>query len=92
MKVELSADAVGEIAEAVVWYRDIGQSLAEAFVSELDIRMKWIERYPELPVVRKRGVRAVLLHRFPYFIFYRLRQGNIEVLSVYHTRRKPKYL
>jgi hypothetical protein len=39
--------------------------------------------------IRKR-VRRAPLHRFPYGVFYVIRDDRIDALAVYHVRRRPR--
>jgi plasmid stabilization system protein ParE len=43
------------------------------------------ERYPQVLA----GVRRIVLARFPYSLFYRVRPEAIEILAVFHHRRDP---
>jgi len=35
-------------------------------------------------------VRRARLQRFPYAVFYVIREDSIDVLAVYHARRRPR--
>ena len=35
------------------------------------------------------GIHVVPLIRYPYKIFYRIERGQIEILHIHHTARKP---
>jgi hypothetical protein len=35
-------------------------------------------------------VRRASLRRFPYGVFYTIREDRIDVLAVYHARRRPR--
>jgi toxin ParE1/3/4 len=53
-----------------------------------------IDRLPHQPrsaprVAGRPDVRAVLVLRYPYKIFYRHRGETIEILHVRHTARRP---
>jgi plasmid stabilization system protein ParE len=36
-----------------------------------------------------RDVRKALVRRFPYAIFYRVRNARVVVLAVFHSKRDP---
>lgn len=44
------------------------------------------------PVHRTRGlVRRVPLRRFPFFIIYRERDDDVQIIALAHTSRRPNY-
>ncbi|MCH9010466.1 MAG: type II toxin-antitoxin system RelE/ParE family toxin, partial [Chloroflexi bacterium] len=49
-----------------------------------------VERSPEQYPVIHRGVRRALIRRFPYGIFYLLKEETIVVVAVFHGSRDPK--
>jgi plasmid stabilization system protein ParE len=40
-------------------------------------------------VARRPDVRAVLVLRYPYKIFYRVRGDTVEILHIRHTAQRP---
>jgi len=49
-----------------------------------------IERLPEAHVAAHGRVRCARLRRFPYGVYYTIREDFIDVLAVYHGRRRPR--
>jgi len=47
-------------------------------------------RLAEAHVVAHGRVRRARLHRFPYGVYYTIREDFIDVLAVYHGRRRPR--
>ncbi len=43
------------------------------------------------PLSADRKTRRLLLPRFPYQIVYRIRPGEIVVVAIAHSRRRPGY-
>jgi hypothetical protein len=38
-----------------------------------------------------RGMRRVMLHRFPYFVVFRELPHKIQIIAVAHAKRRPGY-
>jgi toxin ParE1/3/4 len=49
-----------------------------------------IRRHPEAFAVAHGRVQRARLRRFPYSVFYTIREDFIDVLAVYHARRRPR--
>jgi len=82
--------AEADLAEAFRWYEARLPGLGDAFVQSVDACFARIQRHPEAhPEVHPR-VRRAPLRRFPYGVFYVVRDDRIDVLAVYHARRRPR--
>lgn len=87
--LRIRARARAEIAEAFDWYLARSPDASADFLAELDVAMNRIVEAPEhFPVVRGR-LRRVLLHRFPYAVYYKLYPTGISVVGVIHGHRHP---
>jgi plasmid stabilization system protein ParE len=83
--------ALDEAAEAKAWHRQFDKG--DDFLDDLDRAIQLALEFPEIGRrANKRGTRRVLLSRFPYALFYRVRGDTMEILAVYHTSRDPKKL
>ena len=83
--------ALEDVEEGRQWYEAQLPGLGAAFLAELEAAMRFVRAAPEMyPVVPERPkVRRVLLHRFPYRVFYRLEpSGDILVLACLHVRQE----
>jgi plasmid stabilization system protein ParE len=92
MKLPLSVarEAEVEASEAAEWYEKRSLGLGRAFLDLVEITLEDIaERPRQFPLVY-RDVRRALLKRFPYGIFFRVRQDQIRVLAVMHLSRNPR--
>ena len=89
MPVHIRAQARAEIAEAFDWYLARSRDASTAFLAELDAAINQIAEAPEqFPVVRGR-LRRVLLHRFPYAVYFKVYPRGISVVGVIHGNRHP---
>jgi plasmid stabilization system protein ParE len=61
------------------------------FREELRTVLELIRSHPSgFPILRK-DIRRANLRRFPYGVFYRLRQDGLFVLAVVHHARHPRH-
>ena len=94
LRVESAAEE--ELRAATGWYESRQAGLGARFLSEVGRVLNLIRRRPGLggPVPRVRAgyeVRRVPLRRFPYFVIYRERGDDIQIVAFAHTSRKPGY-
>jgi hypothetical protein len=88
--------AATEAAEAAVWYEARRKGLGAEFRSEfkfaLDRLREGILRgtpWPGRP--GERGVKRLLMQRFPFFVVFVAAGEAVTVLALAHHRRKPGY-
>jgi len=79
-----------DIDEAYAWYEARAEGVGEAFLRAVEACFARIEPHPEAHVVAHGRVRRARLHRFPYGVYYTTREDVIDVLAVYHGRRRPR--
>ena len=73
--LEIHPDAVAEAREALQWYRTRNESIADAFIDEIDHAIDQIDEAPDRWPKYMQETRRYLLHRFPFYVVYR-RQGS----------------
>jgi toxin ParE1/3/4 len=89
--LEFHPEAVAETQAALQWYRERSESVAKAFLSEIDHAINQIDEAPERWSKYVHGTHRYFLHRFPFSIVYRLQGTNVQVIAVAHGRRRPGY-
>jgi plasmid stabilization system protein ParE len=78
-----------DIAMAFDWYEDQSAGLGFEFLRAPDAVFESAARTPELyPIVRGETRRA-LVRRFPYGVFFRVKEPTVVVEAVIHARRDP---
>lgn len=88
---QLSEEAERDIYKGYRWYEKQQTGLGEEFLEALDAAELAIVSNPKTYQVRyKKKVRAFVVSRFPYLIFYVLDGYNIDVISVFNTNQHPK--
>ena len=80
-----------DIMKAVLWYEQRNRGLGNEVISEIRFAIKRALANPQafLRVRASPPVHRVLVRRFPYRIFYILREDVLIVFAVIHAARNP---
>ncbi|HXM62463.1 MAG TPA: type II toxin-antitoxin system RelE/ParE family toxin [Terriglobales bacterium] len=90
--VELHREAAAEFDSAFDWYLERSPDAARKFDAEVDRALTQILRAPQRWAAGPHNTRKFLLRQFPFTLIYRERAlGDIQVVAVAHTSRKPGY-
>lgn len=92
MRLEYSKRAVSDLLTlAADSHREFGERTAHAIEARIRSVIERIRREPlsAQAVEQRPGVHAVPLVRYPYKIFYRIRNESIIILHIRHTSRRP---
>ncbi len=92
MRIDYSPRAIRDLEDIGAYYRAVAAPPVAAAIAERIGRViDWLALQPESAprVAGRPGVRAVLLRRYPYKIFYRVRGDVVEILHIRHTARRP---
>ena len=79
-----------DLDEAYAWYESRAGGLGESFLQAAEACLARIQRHPEAYALQHGRVRRARLHRFPFSVFYVIREDFIDVLAVYHGHRRPR--
>ena len=95
-RVRIHAAAAQEAAEAAAWYEKerpgLGVDFERAVDAALDLLEDEIVPLVAVPgVAGTRGVKRLLLRRFPYALVVRENAGDIVVIAFAHSARRPGY-
>lgn len=95
-RVRIHEAAAEEAAEAAAWYEKerpgLGADFQRAVDAALDLLEEDIVPLVSLPgVAGARGVKRMLLRRFPYAIVVRQRDAEAVIIAFAHTSRRPGY-
>ena len=84
--------AEAEHYEAVQFYESCSVGLGGDYLAEFEQVMEHVGSAPHrYRIERPPNIRRASLVRFPYKVIYREVEGDIQVLSVSHKRRRPAY-
>jgi len=50
-----------------------------------------LEKFPGIGTPYKNGMRKMLLGKFPYYIYYREMETEIDILGIWHTSRGTEF-
>jgi plasmid stabilization system protein ParE len=88
----LHDEASIEYDAAFDWYLQRSEESAISFDVEVNRAIQLIIESPRRWPMGPYGTRRFLLRRFPFFLIYREHmRGEIQVVAVAHTSRKPGY-
>ena len=76
-----------ELSEAKRWYDLQLPGLGEIFLKEVDKALKKLEDSPEMFPLYYRGFRRLMMHRFPYKLFFRVNKNRVVIFRVLHAKR-----
>jgi plasmid stabilization system protein ParE len=91
-RVIIRPEAKEDLREAKRWYRDVSPTIGRDFVQKVVDAIALIQERPLAFQVVYRTFRRVLLHRFPYALFYHAGNDRIVVVAVLHQARDPEIL
>ena len=89
-RLKFSGRAVREVGEAFEWYEEQSQGLGTEFELAFELQLKRLEQVPFMYPEILPGVRRTLLPRFPYSVFYAVKNDLVHVLAVIHNVRNPR--
>lgn len=82
-------EAEADLADSFGFYQDCRPGLGTDLLLCVEECLARIQRNPlQFPCVY-RNVHRALIHRFPYAIFFVLREQQIVVLAILHASRHP---
>jgi toxin ParE1/3/4 len=89
-------DAEVELVDAIEWYEHEREGLGRELWDEVQRTIALIDGNPEIGGLIRQAkvsphVRRVPLRRFPYFIIYREREADIQIVAFAHMSRRPGY-
>ena len=82
-------EAEREIQEAFNWYEEQSEGLGLEFLRAADACLSVVQRNPSAFKSVHKQVRRALLRRFPYMLFYLVKEDTIIVLACFHVKRSP---
>jgi plasmid stabilization system protein ParE len=92
MKLVYSRRALVDLDEIAIYYSThaspaIAKSIERRFIEVIDRICRTPEAAPR--VSQRSNVRAIAVIRYPFRIFYRVRDDRIDILHIRHTSRRP---
>lgn len=91
-RVVIRAEAKRDLREARNWYQSISPELKRDFVRRVGEAITLAQERPLAFQFVHRTFRRILVHRFPYALFYHAAEDRIVVVAVLHQARDPELL
>jgi plasmid stabilization system protein ParE len=93
MQLQLHPEARAELRAANRWYEDDYPGRGERFEAAVDAELQHIRAAPRsFPFWRRRSdVRACVVPRFPFTVFFIAETNGVTVYAVAHDKRRPGY-
>lgn len=91
MNVQFRAVARQELTDAFDWYEVNRAGMGVAFAAAVDSAVQRIKQYPLSGTRRSESARRMLVHKFPYAVWYSVEGDTIDIHAIAHTSREPEY-
>ena len=90
MRIVLTATAAAELVDAANWYESKAPALTARFLDQFEALTARLADNPlQFPIVHGQ-VRRAGFRGFPYGLFFRLRDDQVEVFACFHASRDPR--
>ena len=88
-RITIRPEAAREVQDTFNWYEERNEGLGLEFLRAADACLASVQRNPlAFPVVHEQ-VRRALIRKFPYALFYIIKEETIMVLACFHAKRSP---
>jgi len=84
----LQADV--DIQSAFDRYEEYQEGRGEIFLRQLDAALTLLRQHPEIGFVYQPPYRRLLIHDFPYGVFYAVESSRLIVAAVMDLRQNPE--
>jgi plasmid stabilization system protein ParE len=91
MRIRFHPHARSELRAARNWYFERSPLSALTFAQTVDRAISRMTDTPHAFPRADHGTRKFVLHRFPFNIFYQIRETEIVIVAVAHQKRRPGY-
>jgi len=79
-----------DLRQARAWYDQQAPGLGAEFLLDVEETLEGISRNSLAYPLVYRDIRRALTRRFPYSVYYRLKEGHAVVIGVLHSKRSPQ--
>ncbi|PKM06699.1 MAG: hypothetical protein CVV14_11415 [Gammaproteobacteria bacterium HGW-Gammaproteobacteria-4] len=89
LRIVFRRAAQSELEDAAVWYDEQRVGLGEEFIIEIEQAIANAAAAPKRHPIVFGDIRRTVARRFPFSVYFRVRQTTLVVLAVFHGRRDP---
>ncbi len=92
--INITPAAIDDIQKGLSYYNSRAVNLGFAFTNEVDSSLKAIAKMPTAYGYRYKNIRAKLVSRFPYLIFFVINESitSGDVLRIFNTYQDPSLI
>lgn len=90
--VAFEPEAADDVRASFDWYEGQRRGLGSRFLDAVSDAVVRIAEAPHAHPTQYRGLRRILVERFPYAIYYRIYPDQVSVVAVFHGKRDPQTL
>jgi plasmid stabilization system protein ParE len=90
-EVRFHPAAADEVEDAYLFYREHDPGASRRFTAEIARALNAIAEAPGRWPTGPRSTRRFVLERYPFTVFYRLRDGVVTIIAVAHQKKRPGY-
>jgi len=80
-----------QLKEVLEFVADCSPKKARLMYNKFFQILDLLETWPEIGTIYTNELRKFLLGKFPYFIYYREKENEIEVVGIWHTSRGTEF-
>ncbi len=91
MRVDFHPAALQEVEDAQSWYAERSLFAASGFLREMSIAIQRVREAPDRYPIAESKTRRILLDRFSFTIYYRVKADAVSIVAVAHQKRRPGY-
>jgi addiction module RelE/StbE family toxin len=88
--IELSDDAEKDFDKSYEYYTSESEHIAEAFYNIVNKGFEKIGQNPMANPKVYKDIRKYLVKKFPFIIYYQVKELIIMVVAIFHTSRNPE--
>jgi toxin ParE1/3/4 len=88
----LVEDVYADLWEAGSWYKEQRDGLQDEFINSFEECLERILLNPLGYQLKSGKARYVMLHRFPFKVFYKIYGNEIKIYGIIHAKRDSKHI
>ena len=89
MKIRFGEHASSDLDAIYAYYEVVRSGLGDDFVDEIEGLLRGVESFPRAAPSVGKGVRVVRSRRFPYGVYYQVKEDEAVVIGIIHFSRRP---
>jgi toxin ParE1/3/4 len=89
-RIEVSDDAELDFEESFEFYFNKSPLIAKKFIEDIEKSFSKIKENPNIFPEEIKDIRKYVTEKFPFIIFYRIKEEKIQIIAIFHTSRNPE--